>query len=339
MEKQEYFLILPYKLGPSFYGGGYGCGSIIAHWFHLSKGNPGVFWVWLLTSSGMKREHKSLLESWKISLGEPLDKEELVTISRKGFFYDTNTHSIAWEFEADCIIRSKVYSPREAKKELKQLTNRIPLFRQEYLKPLWGDWLLITKLKKIKIPINGETVDNGFSFPDFKYFSNPERRMVSLSNPHLRQNAFIVKHPEIETVDPYPENEINSYLKQFLTDNPPAGRLREINVHEIFVMKLLNEGYFIKNEGPVSGGRYDVLFEDSNGNPEAIEFKLREGDPAVDQLQGYINKLQEEYETKIQGIIVCGQSGEKLEREAKKHGFKVIEYKLSIDIPFKEAIA
>jgi hypothetical protein len=340
MEKQAYTLVLPCTLGPSSsYGGGYACGSVIAHWFHLHKGNKGVFWVWPLTSSGMKNEHKFLLNSGKISFGEPLDKEELVTISRKGFFYETNTHSMAWEFEADCIIRSDFYPPGEAEKGLQLLMNCMPIFRQEYLAPLWGDWLLITKLKRIKNPINGEKVDNGFSFPGFKYFSNPEGRIVSLSSSHLRQNAFIVEHPEVESVDPHLENEINSYLKPFLTDNPPAGGLREINVHEIFVMKLLDEGYFIKNEGPVSGGRYDVLFEDKRGNPKAVEFKLREGDPAVDQLQDYIDKLQEEYETKIQGIIVCGQSGEKLENEAKKHGFRVIEYKLSIDIPFKKVIA
>jgi hypothetical protein len=245
---------------------------------------------------------------------------------------------MTWEFEADCIIRTETVSTEKADEKLGQLMNCIPLFRQEYLLPLCKDWLLITKLEKIKIPIIGEPGENGFCFKDFRYFSNPEGKMVSLSSPQLRQNAFVMQHPDYETVSPDPESEINYYLKQFLMDNPPKGRLREINVHEMFVWELLSKGYLIKNEGSVSGGRYDVLFEDENKNPMAVEFKLREGDPAVDQLKGYIDELQKEYDTKIQGIIVCGQTSKKLEREAKKHGFRVIEFKLSIDVPFGEVM-
>jgi len=348
MSEQEYYLILPARLGPSSYGGGWAAGSVIAHWFHLEKGNPGVFWVWPLTSSGIKYEHKPLLDSWKVPLGEPTN-QGFANISRKGFFYESNTHSIAWQFEAECIIRTWPFLPRaeETIKELKRLEDCIPLFRQEYLKAWWadfkpwGDWLLIRKLKRLKMPIFGHSINGGFCFPSFKYFSNSERKIVSLNSAHLRGgDAFIVKYPDgPEVVDPDPEMEINNYLKQFLMDNPPRGKLREINIHEVFILKLLREGHFIINEGKISKGRYDVLFKDKNDNFIAVEFKLREGDPAVDQLQDYIDKLQKDYGTKIQGVIVCGHADEKLKSRAKKNGFKVIEYKLTIDIPFQEVIA
>ncbi|MGB9659205.1 MAG: hypothetical protein ACPLY9_01585 [Nitrososphaerales archaeon] len=43
---------MPAKLGPSDYGGKWAAGSVLAHWLHLKKGKPGVFWVWWLTTSG-----------------------------------------------------------------------------------------------------------------------------------------------------------------------------------------------------------------------------------------------------------------------------------------------
>lgn len=341
MSEQEYCLVLPVKLGPSSYGGGWAAGSVIAHWFHLKKGNPGVFWVWPLTSSGIKYEHKFLLDSWKIPLEKSINQERFKGISSKGFFYESNIHSIAWQFEAECIIKthpSFEYSA-DAGNELKRLEACIPLFRREYLRPKpWADWLLIRKLKRLKTSIHGLPMNGGFSFSDFKYFSNEKREILRLTSAHLRSgNAFVLKYPEeLAVVDPIPEKEINDYLKQFLMDNPPTGKLREINIHEVFILKLLKEGYVIVNEGVVSHGRYDVLFKDKNENLIAVEFKLRKGDPAVDQLQFYTEKLQEEYRTKIQGAIVCGQANQELRSRAKDLGFKVIEYKLAIDIPLEE---
>lgn len=342
MNIKEYHLVLPVKLGPSSYGGGWAAGSIIAHWFHLVKGNSGVFWVWPLTPSGIKREHRPLMHTWKVPMGRDIQVNgELARISRTSFFYESNNHSIAWQFEAECIIRTwdSILENRKATRELKKLEGCIPIFRQEYLTPLWGDWLLIRKIRRLKKPIKGDSVDGGFSFPDFKYFSNPKREVVSLTSPyHLRGgNAFVLQCPEeLELVEPNPEIEISNHLKQFLSDNPPPGGLRERVIHDAFLIKLLKEGYFIENEREVTGGRLDVLFRDENGNLIAVEFKLRQGDPAIDQLEDYINGLQRNYRTEIHGVIVCGQTDEELKSRAKQRDFKVIEYKLTLDIPLHE---
>jgi hypothetical protein len=37
MNKREYTLVLPAKLGPSDYGGKWAAGSVLAHWLHLKK--------------------------------------------------------------------------------------------------------------------------------------------------------------------------------------------------------------------------------------------------------------------------------------------------------------
>ena len=351
MNIEEYHLVLPVKLGPSSYGGGWAAGSVIAHWFHLKKGNPGVFWVWPLTSSGIKREHKPLIYTWKVPIGRIIQVNgELARISRKGFFYESNSHSITWQFEAQCIIRTWSFIPENEKaaKELKRLEGCIPLFRQVYLKApwvdfkLWGDWLLIREIKRLKKPIKGQSMDGGFSFPNFKYFSNPKGKVVSLTSPdHLRGgNAFILQCPEeTELVEPDPETEISNHLKQFLADNPPPGKLRERIIHDTFLINLLKEGYVIENEREVTGGRLDVLFRDQNENLISVEFKLRRGDPAVKQLEDYINKLQKDYRTKIRGVIVCGQADEELRSRAKQRDFKVIEYKLALDTPLRELTA
>jgi len=350
MNVEEYHLVLPVKLGPSSYGGGWAAGSVIAHWFHLRKGNPGVFWVWPLTSSGIKRKHKPLLDTWKVPMGRDLQVNgELARISRKGFFYESNNHSIAWQFEAEYIISTLYFirGAEKAAKELKQSEDCIPLFRQIYLKAPWwdfkpwGEWLLIRKLQMLKKPIKGQSMNGGFSFPNFKYFSNPKGEMVSLTSAYLRGgNAFVLQCPEeLELVEPDPETAISDHLKQFLMDNPPPGKLRERIIHDAFLIKLMKEGYVIENEQEVPGGRLDVLFRDENQNLIAVEFKLRRGDPAIDQLDNYINKLQKNYRAKIHGVIVCGQADEELKSRAKQHNFKVIEYKLNLDIPLPELTA
>jgi hypothetical protein len=347
MNTEEYHLVLPVKLGPSSYGGGWAAGSVIAHWFHLKKGNPGVFWVWPLTSSGIKREHKPLVYTWKIAMGREIQVNgEFGCISPRGFFYEANSHSIAWQFEAECIIRTWdfILENEKAAEELKRLKDCIPLFRQEYLKApwhnfrLWGDWLLIRKINRLKKTIKGQSMDGGFSFPKFKYFSNPKEEVVGLTSPdHLRGgNAFILQCPEeMKFLDPDPETEISSHLKQFLAANPPPGKLRERIIHDAFLIKLLKEGYVIENERGVAGGRLDVLFRSEKQNLIAVEFKLRRGDSAIDQLEGYINELQKNYRTGIHGVIVCGQADEELKRRAKKRDFEVIEYKLDLDIPLR----
>lgn len=347
MKIEEYHLVLPVKLGPSSYGGGWAAGSVIAHWFHLKKGNPGVFWVWPLTSSGIRRKHKPVLDLWKVPMGKDVQNNgEKVHISSRGFFYDSNSHSIMWEFEADCIIRTwdSISGSKKAAKELENLEECIPLFRQEYLKAwwfnfkLWGDWLLIRKLQLLEKPIRGQSLNGIFSFPEFRYFSNPRGEMVSLTSSHLRSgNAFIVRCPKgLKLVEPHPETVISNHLKRFLTDSPPPGKLRERTIHDAFLIRLLKEGYVIENEREVPGGRLDVLFRDKNQNLIAVEFKRRYGDPAVDQLEYYISELQPNYRTKIRGVIVCGQATEELRSRAEQRNFDVVEYELTLDIPLPE---
>jgi len=273
---------------------------------------------------------------------------ELARISRKGFFYESNNHSITWQFEADRILSTHYFSSQteKAAKELKDLKDCIPLFRQEYLKAWWGgfepwgDWLLIRRLKMLRNPIKGERINRGFSFGNFKYFSNPRNRMVPLTSSHLRAgNSFILRCPdELELLDPEPEAAVSNHLKQFLMDRPPPGKLRERIIHNAFLIKLMKEGYVIENEREVTGGRLDVLFRDKHQNLIAVELKLRRGDPAISQLEDYIGKLQEDYDTRIHGAIVCGQADAQLRKKAKARGFEVIEYELILDIPLHEII-
>lgn len=334
---RKYSLVLPARTGPE-YGGGWAAGSIIAHWFHLKKGCSGVFWVWPLTSSGIKKEDKPYFEK----LIDPLGNSLLVNgreicISRKGFFYESNKHAITWKFKADFIIKEM---SDKIKERLKELESYIPLFRKEYLKPEpWGSWLLIRKLNKLKEPIRGKPVDNIYCLPSFKYFSNPKRKLVDLNTLHLKSgNSFVLTCPKnLELQPPNPEMEINEYLKQFLSDNPPKNKLRESNIHDVLVLKLLKEGYYFMHEGPVKNGRYDILLKDKKGKLIAVEIKLRQGDSAVGQIKKYITELKKQYQgQEIQGVILCGQANDNLIRTAKEHGFKVIEYALTIEIPLEK---
>ena len=339
MQNREYCLVLPVKTGPE-YGGGWAAGSVIAHWLHLKKGFSGVFWVWPLTSSGIKNEDKPYFEKLISLFGKPLRVDgRQICLSRKGYFYESKDHSITWEFEADFIIKDAELS-EEAAEKLKKLESYIPLFRREYLKPKPSySWLLIRKLKQLKEPIHGKRDGNLYSFPDFKYFSNPKDMVVNLTTLHLKSgNAFVLTSPQnLETRDPNPEMEVNQYLNQFLSDNPPKGKLRESNIHDAFVLQLLKEGYYFVHEGPVKNGRYDILLKDQSGKLIAVEIKLKKGDSAVDQLQGYIKEIENHHQNKeIKGVIVCGQADNNLRKTANENGFKVIEYQLSIKIPLEE---
>lgn len=135
MTKRQYSLVLPVRLGPE-YGGGWAAGSVTAHWFHLKKGNPGVFWVWPMSPSGIRREDKHHLKKLIERLGRPIGENGEVSVSRRGFFYEANRHSITWQFEADYVL-PKSMDNRERRERLssKDLSSCIPLFRREYLKP------------------------------------------------------------------------------------------------------------------------------------------------------------------------------------------------------------
>ena len=138
MQSREYHLILPAKTGPEYLGG-WAPGSVTAHWLHLKKGISGVFWVWSLTPSGIIDEDKQYFEELIDPLGKPIKVNgRQIRISRKGYFYESENHSITWEFEADYIIKDAELSS-EAAKRLQKAEVYIPLFRKEYLKPRpWG---------------------------------------------------------------------------------------------------------------------------------------------------------------------------------------------------------
>jgi len=338
MQSREYYLILPAKTGPE-YGGGWAPGSVIAHWLHLKKGISGVFWVWGLTSSGIRDEDKRYFEELIDPLGKPFKVNgRQICISRKGYFYESENHSITWEFEADYIIKAAELSS-EAVKRLKKAESYIPLFRKEYLKPRpWGSWLLIRDLKQLAEPIRGKRLGSFYSFPDFKYFSNKERKIINLTTLHLKSgNAFVLSCPEnLETKNPNPEVEVSEYLRKFLSDNPPKGKLRESNVHDAFVLQLLREEYYFLHERPIKNGRYDILFKDKSGKLIAVEVKLKKGDSAVGQLKGYIADLKKQHKgEEIKGAIICGQADSNLRKIANENGFKVIEYQLLIKIPLE----
>lgn len=341
LRNREYYLILPVKSGPE-YGGGWAPGSVLAHWIHLKKGFSGVFWVWGLTSSGILYEDKPHFEELIDPLGKSfkVNNTQQICISRKGFFYESENHSIAWEFKADFILKDAELSS-EAAERLQKVESYIPFFRKKYLKPKpRGSWLLIRDLKRLTKPILGKRArrDSLYSFLGFKYFSNTENKIVNLTTSHLASgNAFVLAVPEnIRLINPNPELEASEYLRQFLSDNPPKSGLRESNIHDALIFQLLSEGYYFLHEKPVGKGRYDILFQDKSDRLIAIEIKLRKGDSAVDQLLDYIRDLkkQKQYENEeIKGAIVCGQADDSLRDTAKSNGFDVIEYVLSIKIP------
>jgi len=335
---QEYSIVIPAKASTGEeYGGGWAAGNIIAHWFHLKKQvdiglEAGVFWSMWQRRKGIMEQDKPFLNDLPYQFGKPRKTEcGLTVFSNIGYFYENAKKAITWQFKADYM--TDWYN---VKRNLSSLRQFIPPFREVYLSPGYEGtvWILIRDLKKLRAPLNGKPLNGAYEFPQFKFHSNILGKEVNLTTSHIAGFAFVVGFPRgLEVEEPDPEQEIGEYLKQFLSNNPPKGRLREEIIRDVFLMEFSKKGYVLWKEGTVKSGRFDVLFKDADKQYVAVEFKVKGDAKAAIQLSNYIKDLKREIKEEIEGLVVCGQISPELEELAKQYGFKLVEFRPYIEIP------
>lgn len=313
---REYSLVLP-AVPASWYGGGWLAGNVMAHWFHLRSAGE-VFWLWKSSSSGLRSEDKSLLEGKVVKLGAP---DDIATISQKGFFYESNYGEITWQFKAKEIIN--LHNTKQLQKYLRDPA-MTPFRREGWKKETIEESKRIALVRIVELA----RLDKPLSLRRFHYYSNPEDKIVPLVTSHLRSNAFVETPKQgfsISSID-YGAA-IGDYLKDYLLDKRKTKALREYNLQQFLLLWLAKKGCEIESQGVVKNGRFDIWVK-TEKERIAIELKLRDGDPALEQILGYMKHKRAD-----RGVVICGNASENLIKRAKERQVQVVEFKTTFDIP------
>jgi len=328
---QEFRLIIPAKVY-SNWSGGWAAGSINAHYFHYLK-NHKVFWYQHFSKKGfgvLKREIKRNWDFLRFNLGKKTGK---AFISDIGYFYKTGTGNVTWQYKLEKIIEQNEIAPNELQ--------YIPSFRKIYYDdPIGHDgyWFLLSEMKKLREPIKC-LYGNEFSFLR-------KNGPVPITGSHLRRNCFTSKFPAIDKedlIEPKLEELGDLHLKEWIIKGFKSSkeRFHESNLQDAILVELLRKGYVFSKEGVVTEkesdekGRYDFLVR-KKGIYYAIETKLLDDPNAPEQLEEYITKIIKRGEIqkdKIKGVIICGRASSETREKAEKKEFKVLEYKININIP------
>jgi hypothetical protein len=328
---QEFRLIIPAKVDSEFLGG-WAAGSINAHYFHYLR-NRKVFWSQHFVKKGFGIYKKEVKKNWnniRFDLGKPYGD---ILVSNIGYFYKTGTGNITWQYKLEKIIHKSEIAPEEIK--------YIPSFRKIYYDdPMGHDrcWFLISEMKKLRTPVNCLKSD------DFGFLN--KQGSVPITGSHLRRNCFANKFPiidEDDLIEPDLEELKDLHIKEWIIKGIKDRELRfhEANLQDAILVELLSKGYIFSKEGVVGEkgsnerGRYDFLLQ-KNGLYYAIETKLIDDENAPAQLKDYIDKIIKKGkipEEKIRGIIICGIASIETKEKAEKRKYKVLEYKININIP------
>ena len=120
---QEFRLIIPAR-PYSGWSGGYAAGSIIAHYFHYKRRKK-VFWYQYFQKNGFGNYKDEIDENWDFLRWNPGKRRGDSYISDIGYFYETGTDNVTWQFKLEKIIEHKEIASNEEK--------YIPEFRYPYL--------------------------------------------------------------------------------------------------------------------------------------------------------------------------------------------------------------
>lgn len=253
-------------------------------------------------------------------------------ISKTAYLYDKTIGKISWVFDLEKIILKEEIRDDELE--------YIPWFRHTYYDDdYWAEqpncyWFLASNFRQLREPITP------FDSEKFRFCgqSGIKKRLVS---GHLRGGCFVCDFPELSaSYKPSLVDLAEMHLKQFLMDLGGNKKFKEQNVQDALVYALLARGLWFAKEGVVDKeggkkGRYDILFEKGD-EYYAVEIKVADDPNAAKQLSEYINSIVNKSSIRhkdIQGVIVCGKASKETEEEARKRGYKVVEYTLSLDFP------
>ncbi len=340
MNEKTYSLILAAKPNKN-YTAGWLAGSVSAHLIACEL-NGKVFWFCpVQLGRGVKDSDKDIFKRMinkivreKIKVGKSYDGLKL---SRYGYFYDADFSQVSWRFELEKIFQGNHFNDKPKEKEdYKEYF----AFRDVYLEYEKKDaencyWFLISNIQKIKNPIKKTKIGSGtYKLPGFK-FNNGVLLTV-----HFRWGGAVFVHaiPEAchKTEEVKAEDEIDSYLKQFFLTKLPKKNLREKAIQQAFAINLMNQKFpnwsLTMEDKLKSGKRTDILFRDENGALVVVEIKRGNNDDPVTQLKNYIDELKTKHKKEnIRGIVICGNKTPELEEKAKKEGFEIIEYSISVN--------
>ena len=194
-------------------------------------------------------------------------------------------------------------------------------------------WFLLSDIRKIDAPIHARKVGkNAYELPGFRYDNG------RLFTYHFIYGGAVFVHSVPEscnrTVLVRAEDEIDSYLKEFFLTKLSEKNLRERAIQQAFAIRLMrSRNWSLKMEEPLrSKRRPDIVFVDENNRLVAVEIKRDDNDDPVTQLRSYIDELKVRHGKKIRGLVVCGRKTEELEASARREGFELLEYSISINL-------
>lgn len=322
---KEFRLVIPAKPYSGWYGG-WAAGSIPAHFIHCKKEGK-VFWYQSIFKKGFGKWKGIVDKEWNRLRKNPgLLRGDPPFISDVGYFYESGTKKVTWQFKLEKILQTEEISEDEKR--------YIPSFREVYLKER-EEWILISEMKKLKNPVT--FIDgNDFRFLTLKGEVKPKSY-------HIRNNCFVSSFPNIDEKqleDPKPEELLDTYLKQYLLKGSRSDKFREGNVQEALLMALVKKGVIFAKEGVLDlddkrKGRFDFLVRKEE-NFLAFELKVDDDVKAPKQLKEYIESIVVKEKIppeKIKGYIICGNPSQETIEKASDFGFEVIEYKLKLDFP------
>jgi hypothetical protein len=216
-------------------------GFIPAHWIHYENtGRTGTAWFCPVRLRGVLNDDKqgtTTYDNWRIM--------KKGFMNEFGFLCDIEKREIGWRFRLKDILNIGDMNRNRAK-----YLSYIPWFRKGVYPPFGGNpdgyksslhlWFVFSNLEKLKEP-------KGYS--DFKVYANQyEKRTRFLTGNDFEGNTvFAIESPQIVKkdvdVDFSMEKGIDEYLKQFLITKAPKKPMREKIIQDIFLTRLLKEGF------------------------------------------------------------------------------------------------
>lgn len=329
--KSKYSLILGALPRNDYYLAGWLAGSVIAHKIYCDQWGK-VFWVCPLKLVGIRPEDKKLIQEGK-ALGS--------LIEDYGFFYDGKDEAISWMFDIETILTDQEIhskSPKTLSKYRKYIG-----FRQVYFDEPDDSfcWVLIKNIRRIGSPYQKKLVQKTqYQIPSFKRAVGNEVRTITTQD--FMQGGAVFsceypKHDKIKIIDYHANTVTDLYLKELFLSKDISARLKEHAVQLAFALKLMqdNKWSLVMEKQLQNKERIDMLFKEGN-DLVAVEIKRSDNDDPVNQLKGYIRQLRKNRTIankygRIKGVVLCGRASSEMKAQAKKEGFKLMQYSLCME--------
>jgi len=320
------------------YSAGWLAGNVIAHKISCEQQGK-VFWFCPLMWRGVAQNDKVAFSELirKIS-----DRQKAVgkadnglRLNKKGYFYDGSDLAVSWCFDEEAIFLHNTFTTHidDALKSYRPYVG----FREIYLQDkdrkdgLKCAWFLISNIERLD---TFYPRCNDYKVPPFKVYTG--NRLKTLRTRDFRHGGavFAADYPqEVNPTNVRAIELIDRYLKQMFLSKGSDENLKERAIQLACAYSLMEKRkWTLQLERKLKCGRPDILFTENGDTLVVVEIKRDGKDNPVRQLKEYIHELKATREyRKVRGLVICDKKTPELQTDAKKAGFEVQEFSLSIN--------